>query len=321
MADNGPVTAQPSDTKPPSDTAQPSDTNPASQTAPPATHDPSFLPADHIWLMRDFWRLRNSLPNNYRTMQTPFREQPGIIAPTRQGLDELNASGSGEFTRKSLHLLKQQIPQGFKLMIVDLMQESHGFVNGLAVTWYCGRDQINWGKTDEQIRQDENSRLRSVLKQGEATAFKYVKIKNPLGLESGAQPIKFKIKTAQNEEELCRSEGVEYIRIPVADDQAPANEQIDRFVNLVEHLDKKTWLHIHCAAGDGRTTSFLAFFDMMHNAHNVSFDDIINRQWLIGGFQLINGKPSAPWKLPYVIERRKTIRDFYDTWQHKRLSG
>jgi hypothetical protein len=102
---------------------------------------------------------------------------------------------------------------------------------------------------------------------------------------------------------------------------APPQAEIDRFVKLVEHMDKNTWLHVHCAAGSGRTTTFMAFFDMMHNAHAVSFEDIINRQWLIGGFQLINGKPSAAWKAQYAKERLKVIRQFYDTWKNKTLES
>jgi len=284
----------------------------------PVSSDPSSAQSGHLFLLRDFWNLNNTVPNDYRTMQSPFEDKPGVVAPpTRKGMDELNVSGSGEFTRKSLKLLKRRVPKGFKLMIVDLMQEPHCFVNGLCIAWYCGRNQVNWGKTDEQIRQDEEARLHSLIQEGEATTLGYVKPRSAEGLENGDTPIKIKTRTALSEEQLCHSIGVDYVRIPIPDDISPPKEEIDRFVNLVEQLPKNTWLHIHCAAGNGRTTTFMAFVDMMHNAHDVSFDDIINRQWMIGGFHLMNGKPSAAWKIPYVIERRKVIRDFYDTWQHK----
>jgi protein-tyrosine phosphatase len=289
--------------------------------------DLHFSPYDHIWLEREFWNLEDSLPHDYRTMQTTFEKKvdpngkTGVVTlPTRQGMADLNVSGSGVFSRKSLKLLQQRLPKGFKLMVVDLMQESHGFVNkGLGVTWYCGQNQINWGKTDEQIRQDENSRLHSLLHEREATTYQWTRTNNPQGLEIGIEPIKIKIDSVETEEALCHSMGVEYIRIPVPDDKPPPIEEIDRFVNLVEHLDQNTWLHIHCAAGDGRTTTFMAFFDMMHNARDVSFDDIIERQYLIGGFQLMGGMSTEPWKIPYEIQRRKVIQDFYNTWQHKQL--
>lgn len=49
--------------------------------------------------------------------------------------------------------------------------------------------------------------------------------------------------------------------------QSPEN--IDEFIKLYKSLPKDAWLHFHCEAGKGRTTTFLAMYDMMkiHRCH------------------------------------------------------
>jgi len=55
-----------------------------------------------------------------------------------------------------------------------------------------------------------------------------------------------------------------YIRIPVTDHCRPSEEAVNRFVDLCKGLKPGDWVHCHCHGGDGRTTSFLALFDMVN---------------------------------------------------------
>jgi hypothetical protein len=68
-----------------------------------------------------------------------------------------------------------------------------------------------------------------------------------------------------------------YERLYVADFHAPTDELVDTFVRSILNLpkDKTTWLHFHCAAGDGRTTTFMAMAQMMVMADKKSLDQIL----------------------------------------------
>ncbi|WP_242841893.1 fused DSP-PTPase phosphatase/NAD kinase-like protein [Clostridium beijerinckii] len=97
-------------------------------------------------------------------------------------------------------------------------------------------------------------------------------------------------ESVQTEEALSKSLGMGYLRITVTDHEKPLDDQVDLFVESVKNLPQDTWLHFHCRGGAGRTTTFMAMYDMMHNAKNVSFEDIMKRQTLIGESDLLKGE-------------------------------
>jgi hypothetical protein len=107
-----------------------------------------------------------SLPRNWRRAQDPFletRKTPNNL-PSRQGLDDLQISGSGEFSKgQFLELLKKISVKN--LVVLDLRQESHGFINHFAVSWYANDDALNANKNLEEIEKDESKRLLSILKE------------------------------------------------------------------------------------------------------------------------------------------------------------
>lgn len=45
------------------------------------------------------------------------------------------------------------------IIIVDLRQESHGFINGVAISWVDNHNKANKGLTKEAVLSDENTRL------------------------------------------------------------------------------------------------------------------------------------------------------------------
>ena len=87
--------------------------------------------------------------------------------PTRKGLDNLNISGSAEMSLNEFKVTVDTLKKIAKGPIydMDLRQESHGYFDGQAVSWYGLRD---WGNVDKKddvkaILKDERDRLHGVV--------------------------------------------------------------------------------------------------------------------------------------------------------------
>lgn len=187
------------------------------------------------------------------------------------GLSSLNASGSSQFSGENLSLLIDAIATPMHIVDIDLRQESHGFINGLPVSWANEKNDANIGMSFGQVLKDESSKLRSI------------KLGVPLSFYNHPQ-ISVVPKKVENESRLAGSKGLSYVRIPVTDGKIPTDDMVDCFVSLIKALPTDTWLHFHCKEGVGRTTTFMIMYDMMRNYKNVSADDIINRQLLLDNF-------------------------------------
>jgi len=55
--------------------------------------------------------------------------------PTRNGLDQLNVSASGQLSEHDIQSIKDSLTSGNKLIIIDLRWERHGFLNGEPISW------------------------------------------------------------------------------------------------------------------------------------------------------------------------------------------
>jgi len=242
---------------------------------------------------------------NFRTSMDPFKANLPPY-PLRAGLNQVMASGSAQITPAGLQELKQRL-RGKHFIDVDLRQESHGFADGLPVSWYAEHDWANLGKTLAQIDQGENERLTQLLKEGQANASV---IKTVKGKEVET-PYPISAKEVFTESELLLKNGGAYYRLPVTDHRRPTDSQVDEFLNWVKTLAPNTWLHFHCEAGEGRTTMFLVMVDILKNAHEVGFIDIIKRQWLLGGIDLLKYPPKDDWKYPYAVERTDFLKKFH----------
>lgn len=205
---------------------------------------------------------------------------------------ELKASGSAQFTGGNIDLMKKAIGSS-SITVVDLRQESHGFINDMAVSWKPkGSNKANKGLTRKQAIKDEKKKLKSV---------------EP-GKPIMAEDKKIIPEKVQSEKELVEEHGMDYIRIPVTDTERPEDEMVDYFVKTVRKLPEDTWLHFHCKAGIGRTTTFMTMYDIMKNAKKDSLEDIMERQVLLGGRNLLkpeDGKESESHR------RSDLIRNFY----------
>ncbi len=246
----------------------------------------------------------NALPRNFRKAQTPFlkeRSSEVVYLPVRNGLDKMNMSGSSQYSKGALQVILKNVGRG-PVYLIDLREESHGFINDHAASWFVERNWKNLGLTPQEIESDQQTRLLEVHHMGKAFVY-YDKHEE--------NPNEMLVKNVSSEERLAKNLKVNYKRFYVTDHMRPRDEVVDEFIQFVKSLPDKNWLHFHCKGGKGRTTTFMAMFDMMHNSRSVSFEDIILRQWLIGGIKLDDPEKDAEWKEFYVGERYEFLRNFY----------
>ncbi|WP_026885116.1 fused DSP-PTPase phosphatase/NAD kinase-like protein [Clostridium beijerinckii] len=226
---------------------------------------------------------KDVLPKNFRTTKDKIDDEKSRNI-NLTGLSDLNISGSGALSQKSLAMVKEKI--GDKSIIdIDLRQEDHGFINGVGISWFGKNNKYNKGISREQVISDENSNLDKISKDKHIKFGELPKGKSINTIKSIDNP-----ESVETEEELAKGLGMSYLRITVTDHEKPTDDQVDLFIESIKNLPQDTWIHFHCRGGAGRTTTFMSMYDMMHNAKNVSFKDIMNRQKLIGGSDLLKGK-------------------------------
>lgn len=227
-------------------------------------------------------------------------------------IDDLLASGSGQFSENQLALLLNDIVQyrnihPSRIVVVDLREESHFFANGIPFTITAQNENPtqdysakNEKAIQKQLRTEKNIVLEPrKIKKDKERKNDTKRVKKAVHLQS---PV---IKT---EAEICQNYGVQYWRMP----QTNKSEKvaINEFIKFVSTLPKDTWIHIHCRSSDSRTTTFLAVLEMMR-FKNRSLFDVLTRQRDVGGKDLLN-MPSQMERQQAVRARLDLIRDTFD---------
>ena len=255
------------------------------------------------------WRLDEdpelAEPRNFRMASDDWHVAPEYEPPTREGLDNLRISGSAQCTAAgfaSLYATLAAAAPGAPIYDVDLRQESHGFADGLPVSWHKDGNLANEGKTPEKVALDEEERLAGLA--GETTTF------GPKGkTDKGRfEAVTFTPENVQTEKEVVEALGFRYVRFYVTDRTQPDTETIEAFLDFVDSLPRDAWLHFHCRAGRGRTTTFMAMYDMIRNPE-IPAETIIERQHLIGGADLTAMKDEE-WKNERIVQRLETLKLF-----------
>ena len=249
------------------------------------------------------------LPKHFRVCREPYLKVEAK-EPQRTGLDTLNLSGSAQFSKNALDAIIIHLNHKGPFCIIDLRQEFHGYLNGSAVSWYIPKDWINRDKIPSQIAEQEK-KLLDELKSQDKVSVTTIEEKGEAGeiLKSTHQV--FPVLTVEDEKQVSTKANANYLRLYVTDHLAPNELEVNRFIKFITSQPEDYWLHIHCAGGDGRTTTFMAMVDMLHNAKKVPFDEIINRQHLLGGIDLSHLGEKDGWKYPYAKERYEYLRRFY----------
>ena len=252
------------------------------------------------------------MPDNFRTSQSEYTNfkyfKEGSPVPARAGLEKLRQSGSSVFAKNELAAMLQKIPaQPKDIIVLDLRDESHGYLNGNAVSWYSRYKTFNQGLSAKEVDQRERALLKAQL--GRTV---------PVAVLAGDKSVKattdVKVDSVMTEKQLVESMGAKYYRIPVMDYSAPTNANIDQFVAFYKKLPKNAWIHAHCEAGVGRTTIFLTMLDMLKNAQELSYDEIMTREVLLGGqdVRLSASATKDAYKKENYPKRALFTQHFYD---------
>lgn len=263
------------------------------------------------------WRLDGNAMDglrNFRMVTDNWHNDSRGREPTRQGLEELRASASAQPSITALKSLYEKI-HGFEpdaqIFLLDLRQESHGFVNSVPVSWYKKHNAANAGKTSREVERDESERLKNL--RGTETTFE------PMGNDDKQRlkPVTMVARFMETEREASEKIGFTYKRYAAADQMFPAPELVDDFIIFVATLPDNAWLHFHCHAGHGRTTSFLVMYDILKNP-DLPLEEICRRQYLLGGTNLLLEPAGNDWGAKMARDRAKKIRLFYDFVQGTR---
>lgn len=260
------------------------------------------LPMLHAKLDQDPLLVLNM--DNLKKLPRRFHVVAPQILPDEEGLNDVQASGSSQFSKEGLVEILETIPASMdQIVIFDLREESHGFINGIAISWWRENNWVNVGMTKEEIEIDESKRLQEAIAEGLVI----------LHQEDGSNPSQLLVQEACTECELAQSLGLQYVRLPSTDHIRPCDETVDQFVSFVNQLPRSTWIHFHCKGGKGRTSTFLTMYDMLLNAQKVPLNSILMRQHILGGINLTSPTVSeGHWKYPYSLERVEFLQQFYD---------
>lgn len=217
--------------------------------------------------------------------------------------------GSGQFSRDQLIHVQQKI--NAPIWIVDLRQETHGFVNEWAVSLYGEKNWANKHKLPNSILTEQEFWLKSLSTQTTAT-FYIIQKKEPQGIVSMASPRWIPIHTVNSEEELAKKLGMAYKRFFIADHTPPTMEQVEAFDAFLKTIPKNTWLYLHCRGGAGRTSTFTALYAIHHFAKTLSLEEILRRQVDSGSKDLTILPAKTSYTYTDALKRSELIKKYYE---------
>ncbi len=214
-----------------------------------------------------------------------------------------NTSASGQYSQKEFERMLHELPSSVSLYIVDLRKEEHGFLNGMAVSWYTEHNWGNIGKPLHEILDNEKNLLQSLSSKWWTVVY-----------HDRFYPVPYRVGYTQTEQALVQQQAqAHYLRLPLTDHRQPEDHEVDAFISFYKQLPENAWLHFHCSAGRGRSTTLLTLHDIMLNAPSSTLEEIIKRQTDLGGVDLIHisDNPVKEWKRPHAEQRGNFIRQFY----------
>ncbi|MBQ3853442.1 MAG: hypothetical protein II778_01935, partial [Anaerovibrio sp.] len=109
---------------------------------------------------------KEQLPRNFRTSIDKLKNKArdGVL-PSDVGLKDLNVSASSCFSEKELENILMAVPvSADKFYDIDLRQESHGYFDGMAVSWFSKKDWGNDGRMQHIVEHIETDQLNKVSK-------------------------------------------------------------------------------------------------------------------------------------------------------------
>lgn len=230
------------------------------------------------------------------------------------GIKNLSISGSEQPSEKGWKDIAQFIDRHKRsinqpVWVLDLRQESHGYLNGRPITLVSEYDWINRGKTNSQSLTDQENWLQSLRIQKKVRG---ILSSQQFAAKEYSHGKTISVRVIKNEEEMVSRLGFKYHRIFITDHTAPTDSEVDSFIEFMKLAPKDTWFHIHCRGGKGRTTSFFVMYDMLQNADKVSFEEIIARHAsILPYYNLFGVNRADPSLTPYYEQRLLFLSHFY----------
>lgn len=246
----------------------------------------------------------SGLPKHFRSTIDPIAANLNTM-----GFADLNIAGGSQFSKLSLQSLLQKIPSKH-ITIIDLRQESHGFLNGNAISWYGWKNAGNAGLSTQQIESRQN-RLLGELEMQPLVKVVVVLTTTPNQQIAKTKTIEFSVHNVSSEEDLVKQSKFGYERVYVEDHAVPSPKQVDRFIQIIKRMPRLQWIYFHDRAGLGRVTTFMVMFDILRNAKRVSFEDIIARQAALGGKDLSEMPEVGTAKYQAALNRLNFLKQFY----------
>lgn len=221
------------------------------------------------------------------------------------GSNNLHCSGSGQFGQEHLQQLETKVSQVAQelhltkpdIWILDLRTERHFFSDGNPVIWKFKNDHLlDLNKSTSEIIQEEDQLISEISK---ATVV----------WDRAKQPITLGDTVILKEKDLVEQQGFHYLRLPILEHFKPTDECVENLVNFVI-THPNAWIHAHCYV-KARTTVALVIVDMLYNARDVSFEDILYRQQVIDGSDLTKIPEKTSEFHDASQERLNFLRNFY----------
>jgi|GEM_PF-3072522 len=233
---------------------------------------------------------------NFRSTLNPLklsRYQPNL-----SGLDTLNASASGHLSKikieKNLNHYKRP------LYVVDVRLEPDYFIKGIPVGWLGMREQ--------------NGHLVDLYHAKSWTQKPWHKFKWGVRRLVNLGTTTIDPQQLTTEIDFLKPFNIAYYCCGSTRHHVHGDALIQEFITFLDHLPRKAWLHFHCATGRGRSTTFMVLYDIYRNHARVSLDDIILRQHMLGGENILDValRPKGTWTKTDLLKRKELAQDFYN---------
>lgn len=203
------------------------------------------------------------------------------------GLDTLNLSGSNKIVFRDLYkkLEKTSLP----VYIVDLSCESPGYINEFTADFFGYPDSFT-----------PKHYIRRLFILGRVSID-----------ESDLRP----------ESHVAAQYKFNYHHLPLREFIIPPNDFVEQFVSIIDSIPTQAWIHTYCQSGRGRTSLAMVMVDILKNSTQVSCQDIIKRQYLLGSQDLADThlRPNGTYTQQMLNDRKKFIFSFCEYAKQRNL--
>ncbi len=207
-----------------------------------------------------------------------------------RGLKDLHASG-GHIPR--FEELQKQLPANYsKRVILDLTTEAHGYIKGIPANYF------GYHLSSPKLKHIP----RRLIYLG---------------------TLKKRRELIIPEAKEAKKHNFGYKNIVIGSKFITTDKKVDKFLGFFDKLPQGTWVHFHCVQGKGRTSMALVMLDIMKNAPEVSLNNIVKRQYLLGSVNLFDTTlwKKSKYSLGQLKARKKFIENFYTFICQRKAGG